>query len=736
MKARSVEQSKKTIKPVGRSLCFSSVVSLCLMLGSTFSEAAMIKNLQFSSLPGDQIELTLSFDGPPPEPKSYSIEQPARIALDLPKATSGLPQKYYNLGLGNARGVNIMQAQDRARLIINLVQLVSFETRREGNNLIVTIGKGAEERLISTDTSSAKDSIAGVGQKSLQAKKVESKSLSEVDFRRGTDGEGQVVLTLTDPNIVADVHEESGKIVIDLVGVYLPEDLRRRLDVVDFSTPVKSIDVLSEQGRTRILIKSEGNYEYLAFQADNNFTVSVKPVTDEELEKRKKDKFIFTGEKLTLNFQDIEVRSVLQLIADFTSLNLVASDTVGGNITLRLQNVPWDQALDLILKTKGLDKRKIGNVMLVAPADEIAAREKLELESSKQTQDLAPTHTEFVQINYAKGSDLAKLITGGGEEGGGSGLLTSRGTVSVDERTNTLILQDTSAKIEEIRRLLNKLDVPVQQVLIEARVVIANSDFNKELGIRWGGGKRHRNGTSSYLADDGTVTTLPFHDIALSGSGSEVLGAWDTNDGDPSYSITRPDDLVVDLGVSNSQATSFALGFFNRTGDLLELELSAVEADGQADIIATPKVLTADQQPARIASGTEIPYQEASSSGASTTSFKEAVLSLDVTPHITPDGRVIMELKVNQDSVGKVYNNVPSIDTNKIETRVLVNDGETVVLGGVFRNNTVSSVAKTPFFGDLPIVGALFRHTQRSDEKQELLVFITPKLVKGSLAQQ
>jgi len=729
MKTRSVEKNRKTTELSRRGLCFSAVTSLLLMLNAADVEAGAIKNLQFSSLPGDQVELTLSFDSPPPLPKAYSIEQPARIALDLPDTTSALPQKYYNLGVGNARSVNIMQAQDRSRLIINLVQLVGYETRVSGNDLIIVIGKDASDQLVSANTSASANAVVGAGQQKAFTKPKAKQSLSEVDFRRGAEGEGQVVLTLTDPNVSADVHEESGKIVVDFVGLHLPDDLRRRLDVVDFATPVKMIDVTSEQGRTRITIKPEGNYEYLAFQADHVFTISVKPVTDEELEKRKKDKFIFTGEKLTLNFQDIEVRSVLQLIADFTGLNLVASDTVGGSITLRLQNVPWDQALDLILKTKGLDKRKIGNVMMVGPADEIAAREKLELESSKQSEDLAPVRTEFVQINYAKGADLMALMTGGGE-GGGGGLLTSRGSVSVDERTNTLILQDTAAKIEEIRRLVSKLDVPVQQVLIEARVVIANSDFNKELGIRWGGSKQHQSG--QIVDSDGDV--FPTFDMGIAGTGSQISNQWESHDGDP-LELARPDDLVVDLGVSNSQATTFALGFFGRSGDILELELSAVEADGQADIIATPKVLTADQQPARIASGTEIPYQEASSSGASTTSFKEAVLSLDVTPRITPDGRVVMELKVNQDSVGKIYNNVPSIDTNKIETRVLVNDGETVVLGGVFRNNTVRSVAKTPFFGDLPVVGALFRHSQKSDEKQELLVFITPKLVKKDLAQ-
>jgi type IV pilus assembly protein PilQ len=451
----------------------------------------------------------------------------------------------------------------------------------------------------------------------------------------------------------------------------------------------------------------------MAYQTDQQFTISVKPISTAELERKRKEKFQYTGEKLSLNFQDIEVRSVLQLIADFTELNLVASDTVRGRITLRLQNVPWDQALDLILKTKGLDKRKVGNVMLVAPADEIAAREKLELESQRQVKELAPLRTEYLTVNYAKASEVAELVTT-------SGFLSERGSITVDERTNVLLIQDTSANIDEVRFMLEQLDIPVRQVMIEARIVVARSDAAEELGVQWG--------IAHYEVGDDPGTG-----VLIQGNRGGLTEALD----DPRSIEFGDNSLSVDLGVAGDQVSRIALGVFD-FGEygLVDLELSALESDGRADIVSTPKVLTADQQTAKIQSGTEVPYQEASSSGATSTSFKEAVLSLEVTPQITPDGRIIMDLKVNQDSVGEIFNNVPSIDTNEIETSVVVDNGQTVVLGGVFRSEDVESVVKTPFLGDLPVLGRLFRRSTKSSEKAELLVFITPRIVNDVLAAQ
>lgn len=713
--------------PINFTRAIAVMMGPMLWLLASAASATALNNLQFASLPGGQVEITLSFDGTPPETKGYTIETPARIVLDLLGSDSRLENKYHNLGVGNARSVTVMQTQDRTRLIINLTELVSYTTEAVGNDLVLTVGRSQQEQALSQDITDKGTTMSGIDAAEASA---QGSIIQEIDFRRGADGDGQLIVQLSDPNVSVDMSEQGGKIVVSFMGVGLPDELRRRLDVIDFATPVQIIDAMVEEGNAVMHIKPTGYYEYLAYQADETFTISVKPITEQELEARNKDNFLFTGEKLSLNFQDIEVRSVLQLIADFTGLNLVASDTVSGRITLRLKNVPWDQALDLILKTKGLDKRKVGNVMLVAPADEIAARERLELETTKQVEELAPIRTEFIQVNYAKATDIAGLISGAD----GAGMLSTRGSVTVDERTNTILIQDTANKIEDVRRVLSRLDVPVKQVLIEARVVVANTNFDKELGVRWGGYGYHDD-QGVLVNQDGEYAGRDVNRY-YGGSRTTIGEQWDSySDGD-TLEITRPDDLVVDLGVANSQATSFAIGFFTESTGLLELELSALEADGQADIVATPKVLTADQQAARIASGTEIPYQEASSSGATSVSFKEAVLSLDVTPQITPDGRIIMELQVNQDTVGQVFNNVPSIDTNSIETSVLVNDGETVVLGGVFRTESINSVVKTPFFGDLPVIGRLFKKTVKNDQKQELLVFITPKIVKGALAQQ
>ena len=718
--------------------CQSSVTSTLLRLSQWMlaafafialpASAATIKNLQFSSLPGGQIEIVLSLDSAPPQPTAYTIEKPANIALDLSGVKNGLTNKYHNLGVGNARSITLMETKDRTRVIINLTELVPYSSKIVGNDLVVTVGRDAAQKLVDQSVESKGVDLAGVTDKRQQKT---TSSIEQVDFRRGADADGQIIISLSDPSASVDMREQGGKIFVEFSNVKLPEALRRRLDVVDFATPVKSVDATMVENNAVIQINPTGRYEYLAYQADNNFTISVKPITEEDQAKKNKDNFLYTGEKLSLNFQDIEVRNVLQLIADFTSLNLVASDTVSGNITLRLQNVPWDQALDLILKTKGLDKRKVGNVMLVAPADEIAAREKLELEASKQVLELAPIRSEFIQVNYAKAKDLAALM----ESNNGNGVLSTRGSVIVDERTNTLLVNDTAGKIDEVRRMLLRLDIPVKQVLIESRVVVANKNLGKDLGVKWGGlGHRH-----DKVARDPATGEIVSRRFGVFGSGdlTGVGSHVDAMDGDELVS-TNPDDLVVDLGVNKTGASSLALGYFSNTTGLLELELSALESDGKADIIATPKVLTADQQTARIASGTEIPYQEASSSGATSVSFKEAVLSLEVTPQITPDGRIIMELQVNQDTVGKLFgpDQIPSIDTNEIKTSVLVDDGETVVLGGVFRNQSVESTVKTPFFGDLPVVGRLFKNTSRTDEKQELLVFITPKIVKNVMAQQ
>lgn len=674
---------------------YVSMVALGMM--SCLASAVTLQDVSFSSLPGDRTQVTLSFDGQPPEPTGYTIERPARIAVDLSDTRSGLESRNISLGSGNAQSMTVVQTKDRTRLIFNLVELAPYQTSRSGNSLVLTIGasEGGSAAMAQSESSSSQPATSSRSRAEF--------GVTGVDFRRGQNGEGRVIVSLGDSKTPVDLTESGGRIRLVLEGAEVPADLRRRLDVTDFATPVTRVDTYMEGNNAVIEIRPEGSYDYIAYQADKVFTVSVEPLTEEEAELRREDKFPYTGDKLSLNFQDIEVRSVLQLIADFTGLNLVASDTVSGSITLRLQNVPWDQALDLILKTKGLDKRQIGNVLLVAPADEIAARERLELETTKQIAELAPVRLDIIQVNYAKAADIVALIQADEE------LISDRGFVSSDARTNTISVRESTDKLEQIRRLVTTWDVPVRQVLIEARLVRAQTDLAEELGVQWGAaGRSNVNSGENNFGFGGAIGQGQF--------GSPVnLGG-----------------LNVDLGVSRANSSSVSFGYIG-SDFLVDLELSAFESDGQAEIVAQPKVVTADRQTARIQSGEEIPYQEASSSGATSVSFKEAVLSLEVTPQITPDDKIIMDLTVNQDSRGEVTNGIPSINTNEVTTQVLVRNGETVVLGGIFQSETSTTVTKTPFLGDIPYLGRLFTRKSSIDERSELLIFITPKILKGDL---
>ncbi|WP_418141404.1 type IV pilus secretin PilQ [Marinobacter sp. MA] len=679
---------------------YVSVIAFGLLSG--LANAVTLEDVSFSSLPGERLEVTLQFDGAPPEPSGYTIERPARIAVDLRDTTSGLDSRSVPLGSGNAQSMTVVETKDRTRLIFNLVELVPYETVRSGNSLVMTIG-GQAGAVATTSTSSSAQSSSATGT-------VSSNSLAGVDFRRGKDGEGRVLVELGSSSTPVDLTERAGKIRLTMDGLEVPSNLRRRLDVTDFATPVTRIDTFVEDGNAVVEITPEGNYDYIAYQSGSQFTVSVEELSQEEAESRREEKFPYTGDKLSLNFQDIEVRSVLQLIADFTGLNLVASDTVGGSITLRLQNVPWDQALDLILKTKGLDKRQIGNVLLVAPADEIAAREKLELETNKQIAELAPVRLDIIQVNYAKAADIVALIKEDEE------LISDRGFVSSDVRTNTISVRETAEKLDEIRRLVSTWDVPVRQVSIEARIVRAQTNVAENLGVRWGG--------AAYDVSGDNVFTV-------GGSQQSLQEARDAAAGN-SNTITFPGALAVDLGVTGEGASSFAIGW-GSDDFLVDLELSALESDGQAEVVSQPRVVTADRQTASIKSGEEIPYQEASSSGATSVSFKEAVLSLEVTPQITPDDKIIMDLVVNQDSRGEVTAGIPSINTNEVTTQVLVGNGETVVLGGIFQSEVATQTTKTPFLGDIPYLGRIFKRTEHIDERSELLIFITPKIIKNDL---
>ncbi len=685
--------------------CRQALISGALvLLLVTSATAANLTGISYNALPGDKVQVKLELsEAPTTVPLSFTIDNPARIALDFPGTHLQVPDRNETIGVGVAHSVAAVEAGGRTRVVLNLVRMVPYDVKVEGNAVYVTL-----------ESSGAADvAMATGGGKGMGASPASSMaSLEAIDFHRAENGAGRVVVRLSDPSINVNMHEEGGRILVDFINTTLPESLNRRLDVVDFATPVKEIDTTAQGNSVHMVITPTGEYEQLAYQTDNTLTIEVKPLTREEVAARKKK--AFSGERLSLNFQNIEVRAVLQLIADFTGLNLVASDTVTGNVTLRLKNVPWDQAMDIILKSKGLAMRRAGNVIMVAPQEEIAAREKLELESQKQIAELAPLKTEFIQINYAKAGDLSTLI-----KAEKNNLLSERGNISLDERTNTLLIQDTADKLAEIRKLIEKLDVPVRQVMIESRIVIANDDFSKDLGVRFG-----------YSQKSSQATQGRGH--LFSTIGGRVPGDVDFG-GTTSFNTNNNENYIVNLPVAGpAGALGFAVGKIGSY--LLQLELTALQKEGRGEVISSPRVITANQKEAVIEQGTEIPYQQASSSGATAVSFKKAVLSLRVTPHITPDDRIIMDLKVSKDAVGTLFAGVPSIDTQNVDTQVLVDNGETVVLGGVYTQEKREDSSRVPFFGDLPYIGFLFKNNQKSKTKKELLIFVTPKILKEGMA--
>ncbi|MFK7976491.1 MAG: type IV pilus secretin PilQ [Halioglobus sp.] len=689
-----------------------SVATLALSLLAGIAQAApVVQDIEFSSRPGSKFEVRVEFNEAPPEAKDYAIEKPARISIDFPGTTSALERKSYSLPYGNATKALVLESGDRTRLVVNLVKLVPYETRVEGNNLYLLVGQeGTDYVKPSTDPNSVRTAVVAVNDVASE--------ITDLQFQRTAEGEGKLTLELTDPSVDVNVFSEAGDVKVEFLDTTVAERLMRRYDVTDFATPVNSVEVNTTERGTALSMKTTGDFDYLAYQTDNQYVLSVKPLSKKEAERRA-DEFTYVGDRISLNFQDIQVRAVLQLIADFTELNLVASDTVSGRITLRLQNVPWDQALELVLKTKGLDKRQVGNVLMVAPAAEIAERERQQIEANKQIAELAPLVSEFVRVRYANAKDIVKLFEAGSEDGGS--LISSRGSVVVDARTNSLIITETAPKLADIRNLIELVDIPVRQVMIEARIVIAQSDASRNLGIAWGGGYVDSSNDSILaLAGDRGNTTSITNDIA----------AGDTP------TVSFPGALLVDLGVVGT--SGFSVGF-TKNRMALNAELSALESEGAGEVVSQPKVITGDKQEAYIKSGTEIPYQEASASGATSTSFKEAVLELKVTPNITPDDRVMLELTINQDSVGTLEFDgsfgsvVPTIDTTELNTQVLVGNGETVVLGGIFKTENIESVSKVPFFGDIPYIGAFFRSQTRDQNKTETLIFITPRILAETL---
>lgn len=682
----------------------------CLWSVTALANPVVIEDIAFTAQPGAGLEVQLTFNEPPSaDIESYTIEDPARIVLDFPDTRSGLEQKRYALSQANATSVMVLESGDRTRMIVNLVDLVPFESAAAGRQLTLRVG------LDDGQFASAAPATDILRTDANRVERVVSE-ITDLAFQRSPDGEGLLILSLTNPAVDASIFSEGGDITLQFMNTNVRESLIRRFDVTDFATPVQGIDVSTTERGTRLKLRAEGLYDYLAYQTGDEYILAVAALSEEEKRERLNE-FDYVGDRISLNFQNIEVRAVLQLIADFTELNLVASDSVTGSITLRLQNVPWDQALDLVLKTRGLDSRQIGNVLMVAPAQEIAERERQEIEANKQLAELAPLQSEFIRIRYAKAVDVVTLFEAGSEEGGS--LISERGSVVVDERTNSIVVTDTAAKLAEIRDLIEKVDIPIRQVMIEARIVVANSNIDEQLGIRWGGGYLNVNGDkfTSIGGDTASVTSL----------NNQLIDGGRVN---------MPSAPFVDLGVA--EATSgFAVGFTS-TDLFLTAELSALEASGQGEVVSQPKVITGDKQKAVIKSGREIPYQEGAASGATTTAFKEAVLKLDVTPNITPDDRVLLDLVVNQDSVGDLVPSgngglIPTIETTELTTQVLVGNGETVVLGGVFKNEELVKVEKVPLLGDIPYLGNLFKSTANSQIKQETLIFITPRILSEAL---
>ncbi len=684
------QKAKQYMKGLLALACWLSMSALSV-------QAAVLKDIQFTGLASNKVQIELALDSAPGELKSFSTDKPARIAIDLMGVSNGAGKTTIPINIGKAVSVRALEAGGRTRVVLNLNDVTPYATRVEGNSVFLTLGN-----VTGTTTASATTTASS------------AKSVSGIDFRRGEEGEGRVLVSLTNTSSVVDVKQEGNKVIVDIKDTALPAELANRLDVLDFATPVKSIEVMPKGGGTRLSIAAIGSYEYSSYQMDDLLTIEFKRLTKEQQELTA-DKFPYTGEKLSLNFQSIEVRSVLQLLADFTDMNLVASDSVGGSVTLRLNNVPWDQALDIILKSKGLAKRVVGNVMMVGPQAEVAAQEKLELESKLQIEALSPLVTEYFEISYAKAADIENILGSTSSSRSSSNtnrsrgndnnakskssnqLISGRGSVSTDLRTNTLIVQETAENLDDIRKLIKRLDRPVRQVLVESRIVIANEDFTRNLGVNLG-----LSGVDYQNANNVGETTLSLN------------------------------ELTVDLGLlSKTAGASFTIG---RIGSaLLDLELSALQAELKGEVLSSPRVVTSNQVEAQISQGLEIPYPVFDENGNKSIEFKNALISLTVTPRITPDDRVNLELFVTKDSVENVNEDEPPINKQNVTTTVLVESGDTVVLGGVYERIKSEGVNKVPFFGDLPGVGNMFRNSIKSDIKKELLFFVTPRILKDDL---
>jgi type IV pilus assembly protein PilQ len=705
---------------------FLLVLGLLALMAPALAADNVLRKIEYSALPGNSVQITLEADNAiAQQPRVFTTDNPARIALDFYGMSSGLVRKTESIGVGMARSITAIEAGGRTRVVVNLVKQIGNQLKVEGNRVILTIaGTGASatkrEQVAKAQPASASSTMQ-------ERPQISGSAIEGVDFRRGDAGEGRVILQLSDPSAIVDMRQQGRQILLDIMNTALPDQFARKYDVSDFATPVKLVEVASKGKNVRIAISTSGEYDHLAFQADGLLTIEFRPLTKQEKEEIERKRDVFTGERLSLNFQDIEVRAVLQLLADFTGLNLVTSDTVRGRITLRLQNVPWDQALDIILKARGLSMRKNGNVIMVAPTAEITARETLELESQKQVESLAPLQFEYIQLNYAQAGDIKKLL----KEKGNELLTPERGSVTVDSRTNTLLVKDTAAKLDSIRKLVDKLDIPVRQVMIDSRVVIADNNFAKEVGVRLGFNRSNSSNGNELLIAGGQPGHIDGTEALDTGTFMGVGAGIETGTGG------QGEQLLVNLPAAG--ATSAVNLLIGKVGSyLLQLELSAMQEEGRGEIVSSPRVITSDNEKAIIKQGTQIPYSTVSDNGTDV-EFKDAVLKLEVTPKITPDDRVIMDLNISKDNPStsvRGADGTVGIDTRSIETTVLVDNGETVVLGGVFERTRTDTMEKVPFFGDVPFVGFFFRSKAQLDNNTELLIFVTPKILKESLTVQ
>ncbi|MBA3771152.1 MAG: type IV pilus secretin PilQ [Ramlibacter sp.] len=642
----------------------------------------------------------------PAVPAGFTIQAPARIAIDVPGATNGMGRSTVDINQGNVRSVNVVQSGDRTRLVLNLKSAAAYKAQLQGKSLLVVL------------ESTAAAGPAPVGQPAFaESRNTETQPIKDLDFRRGNDSSGRIIVALPNNQVGVDIRQQGQGLVVEFLKSTLPEGLRRRLDVSDFGTPVQSVTTFQAGDRVRIVIEPKGAWEHSAYQSDNQFVVEVRQIKIDPSKLTQGPGY--AGEKLSLNFQNIEVRSLLQVIADFTNFNIVTSDSVTGAVTLRLKDVPWDQALDIVLQAKGLGMRKTGNVIWIAPKDEIASKEKLDLESRVAIQSLEPVRTQSFQLNYTKAAEIAAQITAGT---GAARILSTRGSVIAEPRTNQIFVTDITSRLEQVQQLIGKLDIAVRQVLIEARIVEASDTFGKSLGVRLGGrpfslnGSRNSQFGSTYISPDITGNNPP-----------QLGGNFGTSAGD---FLNLPA-----VGQSGFSPATFAVSLFSSSlTRLLNLEISALEADGRGKLVSSPRIVTADQTKAMIEQGTEFPYQQATSSGATSVAFRRATLKLEVTPQITPEGNIILDLDINKDSRGETTAAGIAINTKHIKTQVLVENGGTVVIGGIFELAETEQEAKVPVLGDLPGVGNLFKNKQRTSNKQEMLVFITPKMIADRAA--